>query len=333
MTFKVHFHEFFPWCSGQFSTIWVIRINHKSTKMKQFYLGGLITLLVACQEQALPLETENELLPMRVEASIAQDAKSARTAISGENLISFSENDCIGLFVPWENTARKWTYIGSVWSSESSVYWKDKENEYAFYAYYPCGSEVAASKDAVPLPNLSSQTGTLDGLAAYDFLVASVTTKYSNTNNGTLSFTGSNAFQHVLGRISFTINNSVMDSEAQLVSIQLSSVNLHTKSVYNLLERTMSPAGGSTNDISSAIVPERTAEILVNPVTNATVTISLVYRINSEDVTVSSVIENLSIEAGKKHTMQLKVQQGQLKLESMTIESWEEGTVLPEVTL
>lgn len=333
MTFKVHFHEFFPWCSGQFSTIWVIRINHKSKKMKQFYLGGLITLLVACQEQALPLETEKEVLPMRVEASIAQDAKSARTAMSGENAISFSENDCIGLFVPWESTARKWTYNGTTWTSAQSVYWKDKETNYTFYAYYPCGSEVAASKDAVPLPNLSSQTGTLDGLAAYDFLVASVTTNYSTTNNGTLSFTDSDAFKHVLGRISFTINNSAMDSKAQLIGIKLSSDDFHTKSVYNLENRTMSPTEDSMNDISSAIVPEQTTDILVNPVTNATVTISLDYQINSENVTVSNVIENLSIQAGKKHAMQLTVQQGQLKLESMTIASWEEGTELPGVTL
>lgn len=87
------------------------------------------------------------------------------------------------------------------------------------------------------------------------------------------------------------------------------------------------------NDISSAIVPEQTTDILVNPVTNATVTISLDYQINSENVTVSNVIENLSIQAGKKHAMQLTVQQGQLKLESMTIASWEEGTELPGVTL
>lgn len=301
--------------------------------MKQLYLGGLIALLVSCKEQDLLLETEKEVLPMRVEASIAQDAKSARTAMSGENAISFSENDCIGLFVPWESTARKWTYNGTTWISAQSVYWKDKENSYTFYAYYPGGEEVAVSVNSVPMPDLSSQEGTIAGLAKYDFLVASTIAKYSTTNNGTLSFTESDAFQHVLGRISFTINNTAMDSKAQLVSIRLSSENFHTKSVYNLENRTMSPTEDSMNDISSAIVPEQTTDILVNPVTNATVTISLDYQINSENVTVSNVIENLSIQAGKKHAMQLTVQQGQLKLESMTIASWEEGTELPGVTL
>lgn len=124
-----------------------------------------------------------------------------------------------------------------------------------------------------------------------------------------------------------------MDSKAQLIGIKLSSDDFHTKSVYNLENRTMSPTEDSMNDISSAIVPEQTTDILVNPVTNATVTISLDYQINSENVTVSNVIENLSIQAGKKHAMQLTVQQGQLKLESMTIASWEEGTELPGVTL
>lgn len=300
--------------------------------MKQLYLGGLIALLVSCKEQDLLLETEKEVLPMRVEASIAQDAKSARTAMSGENAISFSENDCIGLFVPWESTARKWTYNGTTWTSAQSVYWKDKETNYTFYAYYPCGSEVAASKDAVPLPNLSSQTGTLDGLAAYDFLVASVTTKYSTTNNGTLSFTGSDAFQHVLSRITFSFDKSSMDDAVQLQSIRLDSNALSANNTCNLTTKEISSITNSQHEILSNIVAEK-SEMLVHPISNATVTLSVVYQINSANVTVSKEISNFSLQMGSRHTMSVKIEQGTLTISEATIAPWGEGSTLNDVTL
>lgn len=300
--------------------------------MKYFYFGGLMAVMVACQEQALPLETEKEMMPMRLEASIAQDASSARTVVNSDNGVSFSENDCIGLFVPWEATARKWTYCGSSWTSESSVYWKDKTGYYTFYAYYPCGSQPAASYTAVPMPDLSSQTGTITGLADYDFLVASKSLKYDD-EEGKVSFTGENAFEHVLSRISFLIDRSAMDTNTELVSIQLSSTAFYTKCTYNFASGIITQDEGSMNTISSSIVPEQTTEILVNPVTNAAITVSLVYKINSEEITVSSQMDNLSIVAGTKYSMRITVQQGQLKLNSMTIAPWGEGAELPAVTL
>ncbi len=300
--------------------------------MKQLYLGGLIALLVSCKEQDLLLETEKEVLPMRVEASIAQDAKSARTAMSGENAISFSENDCIGLFVPWESTARKWTYNGTTWTSAQSVYWKDKENSYTFYAYYPGGEEVAVSVNSVPMPDLSSQEGTIAGLAKYDFLVASTIAKYSTTNNGTLSFTESDAFQHVLSRITFSFDKSSMDDAVQLQSIRLDSNALSANNTCNLTTKEISSITNSQHEILSNIVAEK-SEMLVHPISNATVTLSVVYQINSANVTVSKEISNFSLQMGSRHTMSVKIEQGTLKISEATIAPWGEGSTLNDVTL
>lgn len=300
--------------------------------MKQLYLGGLIALLVSCKEQDLLLETEKEVLPMRVEASIAQDAKSARTAMSGENAISFSENDCIGLFVPWENTARKWTYSGTAWNSLQSVYWKDKETNYTFYAYYPGGEEMAVSVNSVPMPDLSSQEGTIAGLAKYDFLVASTIAKYSTTNNGTLSFTGHNAFQHVLSRITFSFDKSSMDDAVQLQSIRLDSNALSANNTCNLTTKEISSITNSQHEILSNIVAEK-SEMLVHPISNATVTLSVVYQINSANVTVSKEISNFSLQMGSRHTMSVKIEQGTLTISEATIAPWGEGSTLNDVTL
>lgn len=300
--------------------------------MKQLYLGGLIALLVSCKEQDLLLETEKEVLPMRVEASIAQDAKSARTAMSGENAISFSENDCIGLFVPWENTARKWTYNGTTWTSAKSVYWKDKETNYTFYAYYPGGEEMAVSVNSVPMPDLSSQEGTIAGLAKYDFLVASTIAKYSTTNNGTLSFTGNNAFQHVLSRITFSFDKSSMDDAVQLQSIRLDSNALSANNTCNLTTNEISSITNSQHEILSNIVAEK-SEMLVHPISNATVTLSVVYQINSANVTVSKEISNFSLQMGSRHTMSVKIEQGTLTISEATIAPWGEGSTLNDVTL
>lgn len=300
--------------------------------MKQLYLGGLIALLVSCKEQDLLLETEKEVLPMRVEASIAQDAKSARTAMSGENAISFSENDCIGLFVPWENTARKWTYSGTAWNSLQSVYWKDKETNYKFYAYYPGGEEMAVSVNSVSMPDLSSQEGTIAGLAKYDFLVASTIAKYSTTNNGTLSFTGNNAFQHVLSRITFSFDKSSMDDAVQLQSIRLESNALSANNTCNLTTKEISSITNSQHEILSNIVEEK-SEMLVHPISNATVTLSVVYQINSANVTVSKEISNFSLQMGSRHTMSVKIEQGTLTISEATIAPWGEGSTLNDVTL
>lgn len=300
-------------------------------RMKYFYFGGLMAVMAACQEQALPLETEKEMMPMRLEASIAQDASSARTVVNSDNGVSFSENDCIGLFVPWEATARKWTYSGSSWTSESSVYWKDKTGNYTFYAYYPCGSQPAASYTAVPMPDLSSQAGTLEGLADYDFLVASTTTSYSS-NSGTLSFTGENAFQHVLSRISFIFDKSSMDEAVQLIYIRLNSDVLSADNTCNLTTKEIASTANSQHAIISAIVNDQ-SEMLVNPINNATITLSVVYQIDSEQVTVSKEISSFTLQKGSRNTMNVKVEQGTLSISNAEIASWGAGEAFENVTL
>ncbi|TDA86044.1 hypothetical protein E1J02_26870 [Phocaeicola dorei] len=81
-----------------------------------------------------------------------------------ENAIaSFSKTDDIGVFMD-NDSAVRWIFDGTSWTTEKSVFWKDKNQEHTFYAYYPHSGSKAESKENIKMPSLDSQNGTWENI-------------------------------------------------------------------------------------------------------------------------------------------------------------------------
>ena len=57
------------------------------------------------------------------------------------------------------DSAVRWIFDGTSWTTEKSVFLKDKNQEHTFYAYYPHSGSKAESKENIKMPSLDSQNG------------------------------------------------------------------------------------------------------------------------------------------------------------------------------
>jgi hypothetical protein len=133
-------------------------------------------LLVGCQQSVDDLVV-NENYPISIEASIG-DAGGSRYSGDEPNDAAFSNRDEIGLaYQVGEDAATdfvKWTFNGRDWNqNESSLSWKNKDEEHTFYAFYPYVAN--AELTSVSMPLLTGQNGTMASVAERDFLVATKT--------------------------------------------------------------------------------------------------------------------------------------------------------------
>ena len=298
-----------------------------------YWMGFVSLLLAACQGQDVPTVTDEEKLPMSVQAEIENSSSAnARTSTTDGGAVSFVAGDKIGLFVPNQISPVVWTYSGSGWTPGKTVYWKDKTSTYDFYAYYPCSGDVSAvTASAVPMPDLSAQTGTLEKLGDYDFLVATQDCSYGTT--GAVSFTGEHQFQHVLSMVSFTFTTNNMGDGVTLKSVQLSAEGLSARNTYDLLGHRME-ASSVTETAIVAGITDNASVLLAVPVTAASFTVSVTYTIGEQQVTISqTAAETITLQQGKNHQLTVTVKQGGLSISGMEITNWTEGTALPGITV
>ena len=300
---------------------------------KKYWMGMLIPLLAACQGQDLPTATSEELLPMQLEASIEQSGQTGRTVTSAtDQSVSFASGDKIGLFVPDTEHPVVWTYNGSLWNAASSVFWKDKQTSYRFYAYYPAGDEAASAVcTQVPMPDLSSQSGTLEDIGKYDFLVASTECDYT-TSSGSVAFTGDQQFKHVLSMVSFTFHTEQMGAGTALKSVTLSSTALSAKNSYDLQNGQLT-AGGETAHAMTAAIAGGKSVMLVNPISSVACIVNVTYTVGGTEFTISKESESLTLAAGSNHTMSVTVKQGSLNISAATVAPWGDGGTLSDITV
>ncbi len=297
-----------------------------------YWMGFVSLLLAACQGQDVPTVTDEEKLPMSVQAEIENSSSAnARTSTTDGGAVSFVAGDKIGLFVPDQIYPVVWTYSGSGWTPGKTVYWKDKTSTYDFYAYYPCSGDVSAvTASAVPMPDLSAQTGTLEKLGDYDFLVATQDCSYGTT--GAVSFTGEHQFKHVLSRVTFTFNVDEMGAGVVLDKVSLTADDLSNKISYSFSSQAIAPASDSGHTIAAAI-RSNTAVLLTPPLGNSTLTLAVTYTVGDKTVTLSDTTSALSLTAGANHQMTVTVKQGGLIISDATVADWSDGSSLPGITV
>lgn len=112
---------------------------------KLFTLASLATLLFSCSENIVETPIE-EKLPINISVGVETRANDS----------AFANGDAVGIYVVnYDGTTAgtlltegnqadntKFTYNGSAWNSDETIYWKDKSTATDFYAYYPYSESV-----------------------------------------------------------------------------------------------------------------------------------------------------------------------------------------------
>lgn len=313
--------------------------------MKKYILitFGCTAMLTGCQQSE---ENENfsEKLPMSIEASI-EESTDGRYVSSDNTLnnLSFTTNDAIGLSVNGKGFI-EWTYNGSSWNTSKGIaYWEDKTSDHTFKAFYPYTN--VGNDGSIPMPNLSGQTGEISCVASRDFLVAEKTQKYG-TNNGIVSFTGTNAFQHVSALVQITLKGEGDLLNASVENIKLTGTDIISSSTYNFdaqnkVAVTTDESGNNIDlNLSNITIASagKTFYFIVNSGTVELSNVSLTITYTSGNRNYLATLASLGttnnyFEQGKLYKYGLKVIDGVLTISGNSITDWTDGVVMDDIII
>lgn len=318
---------------------------------KTSLLAILATVLLTGCQQTEDFENTNEKLPIQIEASIGSSITiSGRYAGEEPNIISFAQNDNIGLFVNGENHS-KWTYNGSRWEQNgSTINWTDKTSNHNFQAFYPYTE--SATITSIPMPDLSEQDGTMNIVASKDFLVATKTQNYGI--DGTVSFTDKNSFTHVSSLLSITIKGQEDLASATIENIQIKGDNIATPSTYTFETETSVNLSDNKaeqiNELAATVSrnmngEDQTFYFVVNSETVKLANVELIVEYSftdgdNKDLYKANIIglnknenSNEKFDKGKQYCYTLKIQDRTLIISGNSITNWEDGETIGEIVV
>lgn len=298
---------------------------------KMMLLAGVCSLLAACQsKEELKVVNQESNAPMYLEASIASGLLTSRTITTEEGASSFDLTDQVGLFQPDNDVPVCWEYNETGWNTEAEMNWENKVEDFHFCAFYPY--KETATRSAVPMPDLTVQTGELGHIGAFDFLAAHCTMSYTDAA-GVVSFTEDNAFRHVYAMLKIVVNKSAVDDELTVHQVSYEGQDIVTAQTYSFgnsfTEDRLVLGSPSTSILTLA--PEvsvsgekHTFVVLINPVTlSSSLKLGLDYTRNG--IRYSASTEGLASDftGGKLYTYTLRLKKEDILIEGNSIGNWE----------
>ena len=120
--------------------------------MKRSLYVSLLTIMYfsACQGSEELEQSQEKEYTVSIMARIGKTVSGARYLQDHENAIaSFSKTDDIGVFMD-NDSAVRWIFDGTSWTTEKSVFWKDKKpGTYFFTHIIPHSGSKAESKENI----------------------------------------------------------------------------------------------------------------------------------------------------------------------------------------
>ena len=299
--------------------------------MKKFVLGTICLFsLSACKQNESNVVDEFSENILRLEASVSASPIDSRTATNPSGKVSFENGDKIGFYTPETVKSGFWTLTEGTWTSEKVYVWPTKTQTYEYCAFYPC--TLAETRDAITMPDLSQQDGTIENIGQYDFLVARCTAGYA-TNHGTVAFTGEQAFKHTGAMLAITLKTNADTEGSSLTGISLSATDLVSTHTYHFGESqeadgtTVKSAGQHELKLSSLadlISRDGIKKVfIVNPLeSSGTMTIEVAYTREGVQYKVSAEISASTIQAGNLNQVTLAIKKSGLVVEGNTVTDW-----------
>ena len=306
-----------------------------------------VLFFTACQQE--DVDGNFEKFPVSIEANIGDSSGEPVGRYVGDepNGAAFASGDAIGLMVN-EGSFVKWTYDGSKWSpTGNAVYWKDKDSDHQFYAFYPYESKEGMSLMNVPMPDLSIQDGSISSLAEHDFLVTTKTQAYGS--NGVVSFTkDENApFTHVSSLIQINIKGNGDLKNATITGISIVGEDITTLSSYSFdngnVNLDTNPDNASDELLAEGLnrqvnSTDQTFYFIVNAGTVSLSDVDLTIAYASATKKYKAKLQGLGANTeefvrGKQYSYTLKISDGVLTMTGNEIKEWETGNNVGEIVI
>ncbi len=296
-------------------------LNYYMKTNKLWATIAIVCTLVACQQEN---PTNLEKADIHLTATKTFAGFSSRSV---DITNTFRNGNKIGLFLPEQDTDTEWTYTDGRWNVSTPCQWKNKTDRFTFVAYAPYTS--GSRRNAIGMPELNAQSGNKEDIAAKDFLMAEITTAYTD-NNGTVAFTGANAFKHVYSLIVVTLKDESEDN-VTLKTLGIEGKGFFTKHTYNLKDepKGMTIQGEAIDRQQISVNKAMTGEglsyyFLVNPVSNNTSgSIDISFSRGNKNFTASSDGLGQRFEAGKLYQYTFSLKKGVLILQGADVLPWE----------
>lgn len=302
---------------------------------KALYVSFLTVLLSsACQRNEEPKVSECTVAIM---ARIGKTIPQARyqQVLDATAMANFASGDRIGVYMD-DGEAVCWTLDKTSWSSESTVYWADKENSHTFCAYYPYSETGLAGKERVKMPALGSQDGSWGNIPQHDFLVATKKLSY-NEASGVVSFTGDNAFKHVSSLLKINIKADGDMSEATINKITLGGNGLIAQGYYSFETESVTLSEDSENSLS--ISPEHSMDsqdvsyyFILNEI-GTPIDFALEYTSNNKEFIAQREALFSSLLPGRIHEYNIVVKGGNVIIEGGSISGWTPGDGIEDIII
>lgn len=306
-----------------------------------------VLFFTACQQEDVDGNFEN--LPVSIEANIGDSSGEPVGRYVGDepNEAAFALGDEIGLMVN-EGSFVKWTYDGSKWSpTGNAVYWKDKDSDHQFYAFYPYESKEGMSLTNVPMPDLSIQDGSMSNLAEHDFLVTTKTQAYGS--DGVVSFTKTNGapFTHVSSLVQIVIKGNGDLKNATITGITIEGENITTLSSYSFdgdkVNLDTDPENASCELLAEGLnrqvnSTDQTFYFIVNAGTVFLSDVDLTIAYASATKKYKAKLQGMGADTekfvrGKQYSYTLKISDGVLTMTGNEIKEWETGNNVGEIVI
>jgi hypothetical protein len=308
--------------------------------MTLFLMGAW--LLTGCSGDETPLanssnSTDSEgPLYVSLVARVSSVTEQAETRAGSESSSYFTTNDQMGLVMDGESFSC-WTYSNG-WAASTAIYWPDRDQNHTFCAYYPYAA--ASVSTAIPMPDLSKQSGLSTDLRQYDFVAATVTTDYASTSNGVVKFTSSNALQHKLSLVKLALSNAKDLQGSTINKVVWTASGLTTTATYSFTtdEVTYSTTAANTLTSEPSLTMSGTTQNLqyiCNPKAASGDLALEIHYTNTQNQTkvASTTLSGKELAAGKQHTCSVSVEGDVITIDEITVADWGEGTDLGTVTI
>lgn len=280
--------------------------------------------LAACDNE----EPANDLLadgPVAAQVTAGIGHTLTRVSAGNDGSADFTEGDVIHV-VANETSTYDYTLQGdNSWSAGSNPYYFHDRNNVSFQAWF-ASPDVRVETDNTIHVNTTSQDVDDDDWNINDILVSG-TVESSVDNGATVSFTGNNAFSHIMSQLVFTFKTG--DGITDLSNLTGYKVKeVITDATFNTLTCELT-IGNNTGDISNNVIGESDKQVDCTPIilvpqtfTDASNKLNLEVTYNGQTYKAGLDAPTNGLEAGYSYTYTVTISNTGLKVSTADINSW-----------
>lgn len=289
----------------------------------KFYTAAVALLtLAACNND----ENHNPLADGPVAAQVTAGISRTMTRVSTDDsgAASFSTGDKINVVAAGTQTHVYALQDNSTWQADGDPYYFQDHNDVTFRAWY-ADPNVEANNNAI---NIDTRTQTTDSETGWNHHDILVTPEVATTvSNPTVSFTGTNAFRHIMSQLIFTFKKGDgIPDLSKLTGYTLDEIVIYATFDTQKLELT---ADESTNFINVTGIDDASGEeytasplILVpQTITSGKLNLEVTYNEQTYEAELN-VPEDKQLQPGYSYTYTVTISNTKLEVGDAAIAGW-----------